>query len=197
MATSPNLTLSYLVSSQAQKEVTHNAALNDIDFLAKTSVLDTTLATPPASPSNGDAYIVAASPTGAWSGYAGSVAGYYSGWVFKTPQAGWTAWTRGTSRLLYYTGSAWALLATPKLDATLTWTPGTIATGSGATSAAITVSGAALGDFVAVAAPYDLVGLQATAYVSAANTVVIRVTNATGASATLASGTWRVRVMKA
>lgn len=196
MATSPNLALSYIVSSQAQKEVTHNAALNDVDFLAKTSVLDTTLATPPASPSNGDVYIVAASPTGAWSGYAGSLAGYYSGWVFKTPQAGWTAWTRGTGRLLYYTGSAWGLLATPKLDATLTWTPGSVANGSGVTSAAITVTGAALGDFAAVAAPYDLAGLQATAYVSAANTVVIRVTNATGATVSLVAGTWRVRVSK-
>jgi hypothetical protein len=197
MTTTPNLTLTYISSSQAQKEVTHNAALNDIDFLAKTSVLDTTIATPPTSPSTGDAYIIAASPTGAWSGYANCIAGYYGGWSIKTPVAGWIAWTRGTSRMLYYTGSAWALLTTPKIDATTTWTPGAVATASGVTSSAITVTGAALGDLAMVAAPYDLQGIQATTYVSAANTAVIRLTNLTGSSVTLASGTWRVRVIKA
>ncbi|NTU76217.1 MAG: DUF2793 domain-containing protein [Alphaproteobacteria bacterium] len=55
MTVSPNLALSYLVASQAQKEITHNDALNDLDFLAQTSVLDRTLAAPPLSPSEGDA----------------------------------------------------------------------------------------------------------------------------------------------
>jgi len=197
MNTTPILALSYISSSQAQKEVTHNAALNDIDFLTKTSVIDTTIATPPTSPSTGDAYIIASSATGAWSGYAGSIAGYYGGWNIKTPKAGWMAWTQNGNRVLYYTGSTWALLTTPKIDATTTWTPGTIATGSGVTSSALTVSGAALGDLAIVAAPYDLAGVQATAYVSAANTAVIRLTNITGSSVTLSSGTWRVRIIKA
>ncbi len=197
MSTTPNLALSYIASSQAQKEVTHNAALNDIDFLAKASVISYSVAAPPSSPSTGDAYIVAASPTGAWTGFAGCIAGYYGGWQVKTPLAGWTVWAKSDNRLLYYTGSAWALLTTPKIDATTTWTPGTVAASSGVTSSAITVTGAALGDFAIVAAPYDLQGLQATAYVSAANTVVIRLTNLTGAGVTLASGTWRVRAIKA
>ncbi len=197
MTTTPNLDLTYIASSQAQKEVTHNDALNDLDFLARTSVIDHALATPPASPATGDAYIVAASPTGAWTGFANAVAGWYAGWKIKTPQAGWTAWTRNGSRLLYYTGSAWALLATPKLDATTVWNPGSVASGSGALSSAVTVTGAALGDFVMVAAPYDLQGLTATAYVSAANTVKIRLDNVTGGAVSLGSGTWRVRVVKA
>ncbi|MFA4994210.1 MAG: DUF2793 domain-containing protein [Bdellovibrionales bacterium] len=197
MTTTPNLALTYIASSQAQKEITHNAALNDIDFLAKTSVIDTTVSTPPASPATGDAYIIGASPSGAWTGFAGSLAGYYGGWSIKMPVAGWTAWTRATSRLLYYTGSAWALLTTPKIDATTTWNPGTVASASGATSSAITVTGAALGDFAIVAAPYDLQGVQATATVNAANSALIRLTNLTGASVTLASGSWRVRVIKA
>ncbi|MDR3425301.1 MAG: DUF2793 domain-containing protein [Alphaproteobacteria bacterium] len=197
MTTSPNLSLTYIASSQAQKEVTHNAALNDLDFLAKTSVIDTTIATPPASPNTGDAYIIAASPTGAWTGFANCVAGYYGGWSIKTPVAGWTAWTRGGNRVLYYTGSAWALLTTPKIDGTVVWNPGAIATSAGMTSSALTVTGAALGDLAIVAAPYDLQGVQATAYVNAANSAVIRLTNLTGSSVTLASGTWRVRVIKA
>jgi hypothetical protein len=197
MTTTPNLALTYIASSQAQKEVTHNAALNDIDFMAQLSAIDHTISTPPSSPNTGDTYIIGASPTGAWSGQANSVTGYYSGWSIKPPVTGWTAWTRNDSRLLYYNGSVWALLTTPKLDATATYNPGTIASGAGQTSSAITVTGAALGDFVMVTAPYDLQGVTATAYVSAANTVKIQLANLTGGGVTLGSGTWRVRVVKA
>jgi hypothetical protein len=197
MTTTPNLAMNYIASSQAQKEITHNDALNDLDFLAQASAIDHTLATPPSSPSTGDTYIIAASPTGAWTGFANCVAAYYGGWKIKTPVMGWLAWTRNDNRVLYYNGSAWALLTTPKLDATATWNPGAVANASGALSSAITVTGAALGDFVMVAAPYDLQGLSATAYISSANNVKISLGNLTGGSVTLASGTWRVRVVKA
>lgn len=197
MTTTPNLAMSYIASSQAQKEVTHNDALNDLDFLVQPAVIDTTLATPPVSPASGDAYIIAASPTGAWSGFAGGIAAYYAGWKIKMPEVGWIVYSRNGNRVLYYTGSAWALLVTPKLEASTTWNPGTLATASGAVSAAITLSGAAFGDYVQVAAPYDLQGVDATAYVNAAGSVKIRLSNLTGASVTLASGTWKVRVVKA
>lgn len=88
-------------------------------------------------------------------------------------------------------------LGAPYMDATFTWNPGTIVNGSGISSSAVTVTGAALGDFAQVAAPYDLQGVTATAYASAANAVVVRLQNATGSSVTLASGTWRIKVTKA
>jgi hypothetical protein len=197
MTTSPRLAMAYIATSQAQKEVTHNDALNDIDFLAQPSVISRSLTTPPTSPNSGDTYIIAASPTGAWSGYGGSLAAYYSGWKFKTPKTGWIVWSVADNKYLYYTGSAWSAIASPTLDATFTWNPGAIAMGAGVTSSAQTVTGAALGDFAVVAAPYDLQGVVASAYVSAASSVVVRVQNGTGASVTLASGTWRVRVTKA
>jgi hypothetical protein len=197
MTATPNLNLTYLVTSQAQKEVTHNDALNDIDCLAQLTVIDRTLNTPPASPNTGDTYIVGPSPTGIWAGNANKVAAYYAGWRFKTPQTGWQAWARNESKFLYYTGSAWQPLAAPYLDGTFTWNPGTLANGNGSTSSAVTVTGAAFGDFSRVAAPYDLQGVLATAYVNASNTVVVRLQNQTGGSVTLASGTWRVRVGKA
>lgn len=195
--TTPNLALAYIVASQAQKEVTHNAALNDLDYLAQLPVIDITLSAPPASPNTGDTYIVAASPTGAWTGYANYVAAYYGGWVFKAPQIGWKAWARNENKLVYYNGSAWSPLVSLYIDGTFAWSPGTIANGSGLTSSAVTVTGAALGDFARVAAPYDLQGVIATAYVNAANTAVVRLQNLTGGGVTLASGTWRVRVTKA
>ncbi|MGE3622962.1 MAG: DUF2793 domain-containing protein [Bdellovibrionales bacterium] len=197
MSTTPHLALDYIVASQAQKEVTHNAALNDLDCLTQLSVIDTALNAPPGSPVEGDTYIIGPSPTGAWSGHAGKVAAYYSGWTIKTPETGWTAWSRAASRLLYYTGTAWALLAVPCLDATATFNPGSIASGAGVTSSGVTVTGAALGDPVLVAAPYDLQGVTATAYVSAANTAKIQLANTTGGSVSLASGSWRLRVVKA
>ena len=196
MTHTPNLGLSYIVAAQAQKEVTHNEALNHIDFMAQPGVLSASLTAPPTNPSTGDSYIIAASPTSAWSGHAKALAGYYGGWIYKTPQEGWTVWDRSSQRVLYYTGSDWSLLATPNLSGALTWTPGTLAHGAGVTSAAIAVDGASLGDFVMLAAPYDLQGIQATAYVSAAGYVKIRLGNLSGASVALAAGTWRLRVVK-
>ena len=64
------------------------------------------------------------------------------------------------------------------------------------TTLTMTVTGAALGDFVLVSAPYDLQDITVTAYVQAANTVEIRVQNEGGATVDLASGTWRAVVIK-
>jgi len=147
MSTTPNLVLTYISSSQAQKEVTHNAALNDLDFMAQATAIDHTISTPPSSPSTGDTYIIGSSPTGAWSGFANAVTGYYAGWSIKPPQTGWIVWTKNDNRLLYYNGSAWVLLTTPKLDVTTTYNPGTITNGSSALSSGLTVTGAVLGDF--------------------------------------------------
>ena len=83
-----------------------------------------------------------------------------------------------------------------RLEGSLVWDPGNLVDGAGETSSGITVTGAAFGDFVDVAAPYDLQGLTATAYVSASNTVKIRVQNESGGAVNLASGTWRVRIRR-
>ena len=54
--TSTHLLLPYLLASQAQKHVTVNEALRLLDGLV---VLDRHLTAPPASPADGDRYIVA------------------------------------------------------------------------------------------------------------------------------------------
>lgn len=110
MTTSPNLAMPYLVASQAQKEVTHNEALADLDCLSQLCAVSRTLTTPPASPSDGVAYIVPASATGAWTGQTGCVALYFSGWRFKVPKAGWIAFVQSESKFVVYNGSAWALM---------------------------------------------------------------------------------------
>lgn len=72
--------------------------------------------------------------------------------------------------------------------------PASLVDAAGAT-ATITVTGAALGDFAMVSAPYDLQGITVTAYVSAADTVSVRIQNESGGTLDLASGTWRARVI--
>jgi len=76
MDNTPNLQLPYLIAAQAQKHVTHNEALRTLDAIVQLLVLDKDLATPPGSPADGNRYIVAASPTGAWTGQAGKIAAW-------------------------------------------------------------------------------------------------------------------------
>src|SRR5690606_37298449 len=115
--------------------------------------------------------------------------------------AGFTMLDTTLGQPIWWDGVAWVAEngLGPKgadLEGSDTWDPGSLADGAGETSSGITVTGAALGDFVLVSAPCDLQGITATAYVSAADTVTIRVQNETGGTIDLASGTWRVRVIR-
>lgn len=76
------------------------------------------------------------------------------------------------------------------------WDPANMSNGTGVTSPNLTVQGAAFGDVVDVVAPYSLAGITATAYVSAANTINVRLHNGTGGAVNLASGTWGVCVRR-
>lgn len=91
-----------------------NANLRALDLAAMPRVLSRTLAAPPGSPAAGDAYIIAASPTGAWASRAGQFARWSgAAWEFLVPKRGWEAWDDGAQERVRYTGSAWALPALP------------------------------------------------------------------------------------
>ncbi len=109
MSNTPNCNMPYILSGQAQKEVTHNEALNDVDTLMQISVLDRDLTAPPASPNLGDRYIIAASATGAWNGQDGKIAAWYNGWRFKTPAKGWLAFMQDENKLLLHNGTSWQI----------------------------------------------------------------------------------------
>ncbi|HZC82319.1 MAG TPA: hypothetical protein VE222_11520 [Nitrospiraceae bacterium] len=81
------------------------------------------------------------------------------------------------------------------IPGTFTYDPASAADGVGATTT-VTVTGAAVGDFVLVANGVDLQGITITAYVSAANTVAIRLQNESGGTLDLASSTWKLLVLK-
>lgn len=108
MDQSPNLGLPYIAAAQAQKHVTHNEAIRALDAVVQLSVLDRDLAAPPSSPIDGARYVVAGSPTGAWSGHAGKVAAWQDGaWAFFTPLEGWIAWVADEDILVAWNGTAW------------------------------------------------------------------------------------------
>jgi len=107
--TTPNLALPYLAAAQAQKHVTVNEALDHLAGLVQLSVISSSLTAPPGAPIEGDRYIVAASATGAWAGWDGSVAHYSGGaWLRMIPQTGWITWNQAAGAMLVWTGSAWS-----------------------------------------------------------------------------------------
>lgn len=104
----PRLALPYIVQGQAQKEVTHNDALVRLDALVDLYILDRDLSAPPASPSDGDAYIVGASPSGAWAGQAGNIAYLIDGaWRFYVPAKGLIAYIADELKMIVFTASGW------------------------------------------------------------------------------------------
>ena len=117
---SPILSLPLLQASQAQKHVTHNEALMQLDLLVHLTVEDRTRTAPPASPAEGQRHIVAAAPTGVWAGQAGRVALWLDGqWQFHAPLTGWRAWVRGETQELVFDGTAWVTMGGPSVPAIL------------------------------------------------------------------------------
>ena len=75
-------------------------------------MLDRDLSAPPSSPADGDRYIVAAAPSGAWTGAAGAVAWFdVNAWRILQPQTGWIAWIADESLALCWSGLDWTPLA--------------------------------------------------------------------------------------
>jgi hypothetical protein len=81
------------------------------------------------------------------------------------------------------------------LSGSATYDPPNLVDGDGATTT-VTVTGAALGDFVEASFSLDLQGITLTAWVSAADTVSVRFQNESGGALDLASGTLVARVRK-
>lgn len=108
MADTTHLGLPGVSAGIAGWDTTINTGLIMLDGLVGMSVLDRDLATPPGSPADGDRYIVAASATGAWSGWENSVAMFVTtGWLRLQPQTGWRAWAADENLMLTYDGTAW------------------------------------------------------------------------------------------
>lgn len=107
----PLLGLITLSNSQGQY-LNANETFAILDALLGKVVKDKDLSAPPGSPANGDVYIVAGSPTGAWSGHSMHIAFWYgdrSEWWFVTPREGWKFEPVDEDTVYRFDGSAWAL----------------------------------------------------------------------------------------
>jgi hypothetical protein len=79
------LKLPYILQAQAQKEVTHNQALNILDVLVNT-VAQSIIDTPPDTVNEGDIYIIGDNPQGIFDGNANRLAQFSEGsWSFYQP----------------------------------------------------------------------------------------------------------------
>ncbi len=117
MTNTPIHALPCIEPSQAQKHVTHNEALRQLDVLTQLSVDSRTETAPPATPGIGDRYIVAAPATDAFAGHENDIAVYEeTGWRFVTPQEGWTAVDRSLGGLLVFGSGGWVGLQPPDLN---------------------------------------------------------------------------------
>jgi hypothetical protein len=107
----PNLTLPWLMPAQAQKHVTVNEALGRLDALVQLSVESRTQTAQPGGPSEGQAYLLPASATGAdWGAHAEHTLVYFQdgAWHGVTPWAGLCAYIRDEGALAVFDGAGWA-----------------------------------------------------------------------------------------
>jgi hypothetical protein len=110
MGATPRLSLPFLNAGQAQKEFTHNEALQMLDVLVAAAVEEGPRTEPPSSPSTGASFIVDASPTGAWTGKPDHVAAFTSGgWRFAAPIEGMSVYVKAGDCWANYRLGAWEM----------------------------------------------------------------------------------------
>lgn len=112
MDDTPRLSLPQIISGQALKHITHNEALMRLDALVQASVESSAISTPPTTPLEGEAWIVPASATGAWTGHSEEIAAFQAGaWAFYDPAPGWQVFDRAHGTLLIFSGTGWIAVA--------------------------------------------------------------------------------------
>jgi hypothetical protein len=111
MPNTVNHNLTLMAAGQAQKHVTLNEALVQLDAAIQLTVVSAALATPPPSPPEGARYIVPAAATGLFAGHGGQIAWFDAGaWRFVVPQPGWLAYDQSGQQYLSFDGTAWRKL---------------------------------------------------------------------------------------
>ena len=108
MSATPRLSLPFLSVGQAQKEFTHNEALQTLDALVAGAVEGAPAVTPPEAPVLGSSYLVAEGSTDAWAGKSHCVATWTSGgWRFVTPTEGMLMYERSSGTFAVFRSAGW------------------------------------------------------------------------------------------
>lgn len=84
-----------------------------LSFVARGAVKDRNLASPPASPTDGDAYLIADGASGNWTGHSRDLTLYVegygtNGWIFLEPWEGARFWVEDENAHLVYNGASWS-----------------------------------------------------------------------------------------
>jgi len=110
----PRLDLPFVMPAQAQKHVTVNEALARLDILVQAAVLSRTQTTQPASPSEGDGYVLPDAPEGVdWALHApGRLLVFHEGvWTAIAPWAGLGVYVHDEGLSLVHDGTDWRPLS--------------------------------------------------------------------------------------
>src|SRR3546814_18420445 len=108
MTKSARLFLPLLAPGQAQKEITHNEALAQLDIITHAVVQAVGVDVPPASPGPGECRIIGTSPEGSWAGMAKHLAGWTeNGWCYVQPLLGLVVWTCYEGYFDCWAGGEW------------------------------------------------------------------------------------------
>ena len=100
-----------------------------------------------------------------------------------------------TGAAVSFSSPTFARSGSIELLGSATWDPASVPAG-GAAVTTLTVTGAAVGDYVIASFSLSLQFLQLTGYVYAADSVAVALTNSLSGAVDLASGTLRVRIIK-
>jgi hypothetical protein len=109
----PRLGLPWLMPAQAQKHVTVNESLGRLDALIQARVASRTTAAEPASPAQGDAFILPAGFSGAhWDGFLEHDIAYFQdgAWARIAARTGLTVWVEDEAGPAFFDGGAWIAL---------------------------------------------------------------------------------------
>lgn len=115
MENSEILKLPNIMPSQAQKHVTHNEAIRQLDALIQLSVVSMQISDPPSEPAAGSRYIIGEGASGDWAGLEGQVAAYLDGfWTVFEPLDGWLAFVQYQNAVVVRTSETWQDLSSPQ-----------------------------------------------------------------------------------
>ena len=124
MTSTPRLKLPYITTGQAQKgPVSYKKAVDLLDALAQPTVINMTTTAPPGSPSNGDAYVIAATASGDWLTKEDQIAVYEDGWLYTSPLQGMMVYNQDDDVVYVYRSSAWNAVVAGLDYETGTFTP--------------------------------------------------------------------------
>lgn len=108
MSQTTKLQLPYILTAQAQKEVTHNDALNLLDIFTRPTVLEMGKNTPPSSPVIGDCYVIGSSPTDEFVSHEQEIACFSeNGWIFAVPFIWLDIVNQANATRYVFDGAAW------------------------------------------------------------------------------------------